>query len=702
MNEFLEQFQGWITRTRRFGDLYVAFLIIAIIALFILPVPPWVLDSLISLNLTISIVLLMMALYVPNVLAFSTFPSILLITTLFRLSLNITSTRMILLNAYAGEIIYAFGSFVVGGNFVVGVVVWMILLVVQFIVVTKGAERVAEVAARFTLDAMPGKQMSIDADMRAGVIDIKEAQKRRSNVEKESQVFGSMDGAMKFVKGDAIATLIIVSINIIAGITIGVVQKMMPIGEAVQTYSILSIGDALVSQIPGLLITITAGIIVTRVGSEEKEALGSDILNQILSVPKALLIGGVILAFFALVPGFPKIQFGLLSIVVLVLGYMLQRGALPILKKGSMLLSSGQKTPSAAAGAPATAPDTSQQGDEFSITVPVLLEIDAAIQESISPEALNTELVQVRRALYYDLGVPFPGIHLRFNENFKKGQYQLLLQEVPMSTGILRPDYLYVKESQDHLLAFHIPFEPVENPPDLVPAVWVPVSQQHLLQQVGLTGMDSSQLLSFHISLILKKYAADFIGLQETRTLLSQMEPENAEIVREVQRVLPATKIAEVLQRLVQEEISIRNLRTILQALIEWAPKEKDTLLLTEYVRIALRRYISYYFSGGRNVLVAYILEPSAEEQIRKSVRQTSAGSFLAMDPAMSKRLVDAVKKEVGDISNKERPPVLITSMDVRRYMKKLIELDIPQLAVLSHQELTEEINIQPLGRIGL
>ena len=271
-----------------------------------------------------------------------------------------------------------------------------------------------------------------------------------------------------------------------------------------------------------------------------------------------------------------------------------------------------------------------------------------------------------------------------------------------MSSGVLRPGYLYIKESQEHLLAFHIPFEPVENPPDQVPAVWVAESQQKLLQQIGLSGMDSSKLLSFHISLILKKYAADFIGLQETRTLLSQMEAENGEIIREVQRVLPPTKIAEVLQRLVQEDISIRNLRMIFQALIEWAPKEKDVLLLTEYVRIALRRFISYHFSGGRNVLVAYILEPAAEEQIRKSIRQTSAGSFLAMDPTTSKKLIDNVKAQVGDISTKERPPVLITSMDVRRYMKKLIELDIPHLNVLSHQELTEEINIQPLGRISL
>jgi type III secretion protein V len=509
---------------------------------------------------------------------------------------------------------------------------------------------------------------------------------------------------MKFVKGDAIATLIIVSINIIAGITIGILQKKMVIGRAVETYSILSIGDALVSQIPGLLITITAGIIVTRVGSEEKTGLGSDIFGQVLAIPKALMIAGTILLFFAIVPGFPKIQFGLLSIIVLVLGYMLERGPLPLLKKGgSLLLSPGSKKAATPPGE-SSADETKEASheEEFSITVPVLLEVDAAIQEFISPDALNTELVQVRRALYHDLGVPFPGIHLRFNENFKKGEYQLLLQEVPMSSGVLRPEYLYVRESQEHLLAFHIPFEPVETPPDQVPAVWVPIAQQQLLQQIGLSGMDSPKLLSFHISLVLKKYAADFIGLQETRTLLSQMEADNVEVVREVQRVLPPTKIAEVLQRLVQEEISIRNLRTIFQALIEWAPKEKDVLLLTEYVRIALRRYISYHFSGGRNVLVAYILEPSAEEQIRKSIRQTSAGSFLAMDPVVSKKLVNAVKEQVGDIANKEHPPVLISSMDVRRYMKKLIELEIPQLTVLSHQELTEEINIQPLGRIGI
>ena len=703
MEAFLMRLQNFAFASRRYGDIYIATIIVCVIALMIVPIPAFVLDTLIALNLGISCVLLFMSLYMKSALAFSTFPSLLLVTTLFRLSLNITTTRMILVEGYAGEIIYTFGNFVVAGNFIVGVVIFLIILLVQFIVITKGAERVAEVAARFTLDAMPGKQMSIDADLRAGNMTVKDAQARRGVIEKESQLFGAMDGAMKFVKGDAIASLIITAINIIAGIAIGVAQRGMPIEKAVTTYSILTIGDGLISQIPALLISICAAMIITRAGSEESVGLGGDIVEQIFAAPKALIIGGIVVFIMGLIPGFPKFQFFILAAIILALGYALQRTAQKAKgRRRTERLHGGAEGTKQSASAPPSEEDEEDSSTEFSITVPIMLEVDAAVQEYVTAERLNSELVQVRKALYLDLGVPFPGIYLRFNQNLHSGKYQILLQEVPMSDGAIRPGYLYVRETEENLSLFNIPFEPVEKPPDRRVAFWVPLASQARLVEAGIAYMEPPKLLSFHISLVLRRYASDFMGLQETKGLLTRMEAEFGELVREVQRVIPPQRIAEVLQRLVQEDISVRNLRLIFQALIEWAPKEKDTLVLSEYVRIALRRYISYKFSGGQNILVVYLLEPQTEETIRKAIRQTSGGSFLALDPATSKKLVDEIKAKVGGALQRERTPVILTSMDIRRFLRKLVELELPDLPVLSHQELTEEINIQPLGRIGL
>jgi type III secretion protein V len=703
MEQALLKLQSFAFASKRYGDIYIAAIIVSVVGLMIMPVPAFLLDTLIAVNLGISCVLLFMSLYMKSALAFSTFPSLLLITTLFRLSLNITTTRMILVDGYAGEIIYTFGNFVVAGNFVVGVVIFLILLIVQFIVITKGAERVAEVAARFTLDAMPGKQMSIDADLRAGNLTVKDAQARRSVIEKESQLFGAMDGAMKFVKGDAIASLIMTAINIIAGILIGVTQKGMAIDKAVTTYSILTIGDGLVSQIPALLISICAAMIITRAGSEEGAGLGGDVVEQIFAAPKAILIGGVVVFAMGLIPGFPKLQFFTLALIILALGYALMRAAEKTKgRRRTERLHAGGEGAKSAASPPSSADEEEDSSTDFSITVPIMLEVDAAVQEHVTADRLNSELVQVRKALYLDLGVPFPGIYLRFNQNLHSGMYQILLQEVPMSDGVIRPGHLYVRETEENLSLFNIPFEPVEKPPDRRAAYWVPDSAKPKLIEAGIAFMEPPKLLSFHISLVLRRYAGDFIGLQETKGLLTRMEAEYGELVREVQRVIPPQRISEVLQRLVQEDISVRNLRLIFQALIEWAPKEKDTLILSEYVRIALRRFISYKFSGGQNILVVYLLDPQAEETIRKAIRQTSGGSFLALDPATSKKLVDEIRNKVGGALQRERTPVILTSMDIRRFLRKLVELEMPDLHVLSHQELTEEINVQPLGRIGL
>ncbi len=694
---FLIRFQKLVLASNKYNDLLLALLLVMIIGLMIFPISTHVLDALLTLNLSISVVLLMMSLYTTNILNFSTFPSLLLFTTLFRLSLNITTTRLILIDGFAGDIINTFGNFVVAGNFVVGTVIFLIILVVQFIVITKGSERVAEVAARFTLDAMPGKQMSIDADMRAGIMDMEEARKKRNMLGMENQLYGSMDGAMKFVKGDAIAGMIITAINIVAGIIIGVMQKGFTIEKAIKTYSILTIGDGLISQIPALLISITAGIIVTRVASDDNEALGKDIGGQLLSQPKALLIGGWLMLAFGLVPGFPTLIFFFFGALTLSVGYALHKS-----KSQPKESDDPSALPAMASASQKDAAEKNANKDEFSLTVPLMIDVANDVKDLIKPAQLNRELVEVRKALYQDLGVPFPGIHLRFNENVTDGIYRILLQEVPLSQGQMKKEHVFVRESAQNLEMMSIPFVEEKAFLPKIPSLWVPVTHKEQLVAANIAFMEHSQLLTYHLSFILKKYAHEFLGLQETKFIMENMEKQFPELVREVQRVLPIQKICEVFQRLIQEDVSIRNLRTILNTLIEWGAKEKEPVMLTEHIRASLRRYVSYKFSSGQNMLAVYLLETEVEEQIRGSIRQTSAGSYLALSPKIGKQLVQKVKEAVGDIASAQQRVVLLTAMDIRRYLRKLIEAELYELPVLSHQELTEEIIVQPLGRIGL
>ncbi|MDR0445059.1 MAG: type III secretion system export apparatus subunit SctV [Puniceicoccales bacterium] len=692
------QVQKSVGKLSRYNDIVLAVLVVAIIGLMIVPIPTFVLDMLLALNLSIGISLLMLSLYIPRVLAFSTFPSVLLFTTLFRLALNITTTRMILLHAEAGEIIFTFGNFVVAGNFIVGAVIFLIILIVQFLVITKGAERVSEVAARFTLDAMPGKQMSIDADLRAGSIDTEVAKKKRTELEQENQLYGAMDGAMKFVKGDAIAGLIITAINIVAGLLIGVFQKNMEAAKALQVYSVLTIGDGLVSQIPALLISITSGVMVTRVGSsDDANPLGNDIGSQILARPKALVVGGCMMFGLMLIPGFPKIPFLLIGLTAITTGGALLKGVGRSSTSPSVVKKSGGL---AADVAPATS--DKNERDEFSVTIPLLLDVATSIEESVQPEALNEQLIQIRRALYHDLGVPFPGIHLRFNENLSENVYQILLQEVPISQGKIIKEHVLVRESKDNLGILNVVFQEEKAFLPNIPALWVHKNMVPQMDKARMAYMTPPQIFAYHLSFVLKKYAHEFIGLQETRFLLENMEKRFPELAREVQRVLPIQKITEVLQRLVQENISIRNLRMIMQCLIEWGQKEKEPVLLTDYVRTSLRRYISYKYSGGQNILAVYLLNPDIEDLVRKAIRQTSAGSYLALEPEKAKQIIHNIREEVGDFSQESNRPVLLTSMDIRRYVRKLIELDLYELPVVAHQELTDEITIQPLGRIAL
>lgn len=682
------------------NDIVLAVMLVAIVFMMILPLPTWMVDVLIGLNMTVSALLLMVAMYLPSPLAFSSFPSVLLVTTLFRLGISIATTRLILLQGDAGHIVATFGNFVVGGNLVVGLVVFLILTIVQFIVITKGAERVAEVAARFSLDAMPGKQMSIDGDMRAGTIDMEEAKRRRRVVEKESQLYGAMDGGMKFVKGDAIAGLIIVAVNLLGGILIGTMQRDMSLAEAARTYSVLTIGDGLIAQIPALFIAICAGMIVTRVqGDEAASNVGRDIGAQVMAQPRALVIAAAVALGMGLIPGMPTATFlalaGLLGGVGLIL---LRKASAQDSDAGSGLV----PMPGMHAGTDGKKAPRSDTAEEFSPTLPLLIDVASALRPSLRAEALSEELLKIRRALYFDLGVPYPGIQLRFNDSLPAETYMILLSEVPVAQGRLRPGYILVRERAEHLETLRIAHETGDPFLPGVPTVWAATTQRDALEQAGVAVMDPGQVLAYHLAFVLKRYASDFLGIQETKFLLSSMEAAFPDLVREASRVLPTQKIAEILQRLVSEEISVRNLRSVLEALIEWGQKEKDSVLLTEYVRSSLKRHISHKFSMGQNLLPAYLLAPGVEDLLRGAVRQTSAGSYLALDATNTKRVVEAIRRAVGDLTLSAQKPVLLTSMDIRRYLRKVIEQEFYEVPVLSYQELTPDINIQPLARVEL
>jgi len=679
------------------NDLILAVVVVSIIFMMILPLPTPLVDALIATNMSISAILLMVAMYLPSPLAFSSFPTVLLVTTLFRLGISIATTRLILLDGDAGHIVDTFGNFVVGGNLVVGLVVFLILTIVQFVVITKGAERVAEVAARFSLDAMPGKQMSIDGDLRANTIDMEEAKRRRVIVEKESQLYGAMDGAMKFVKGDAIAGLIIVAVNLVGGMIIGTMQRGLSAAEAVHVYSILTIGDGLIAQIPALFIAICAGMIVTRVTSDSGKPsnIGRDIGEQILARPRPLLIGAATMLGMALIPGMPTFTFLSLALLIGGVGYGLSQP-----RRRNKSSQDDIDTFSDAQSDVVKKKEGAASEDDLSPTVPLLLDVAEDLRKSFNAKQLNEELIAIRRALYFDLGVPFPGIQLRFNQQLSPGTYSIQLSEVPVAEGRLRPDYALVRESRPNIEALGVE---VDEDAQFLPhleSLWVKAELRSPLTDAGIQCMDSAQILGYHLSFVLKKHAADFIGIQETRVLLTSMEPRFAELVKEVTRVMTLQKIAEILQRLVSEGISVRNLRAIMESLIEWGQKEKDSVLLTEYVRGTLKRQICHRHTSGQNALPAYLLAPDLEETIRSAIRQTSGGSYLALDPNISKRVVERVRETVGESMSLPHPPVLLTSMDIRRYVRKMVEAECHELHVLSYQELTADINIQPLARI--
>jgi type III secretion protein V len=550
--------------------------------------------------------------------------------------------------------------------------------------------------------------MSIDSDMRAGMIELDEAKRRRNKLEKESQLYGAMDGAMKFVKGDAIAGIIIAAVNLIGGLCIGVLQRGMPVGDAMNRYSLLTIGDGLVQQIPALFVSITAGFIVTRVSSEENEDLGSDIANQLVSEPKALFITAAILGLFAVVPGFPSVVFLALASLCAAAAFVVTRN-----RKQATLQQRSKEMPSftpalAPKGSTPSFPDDDKEDGgpvepvNFALTVPLIVDIAASVRNSIRPEKLDREVARVRRALYFDLGVPFPGINLRLNDNLKEGEYRILVNEIPVASGAARPGFLIVRETEANLKMFDIPFERGDDFLPHTPSLWVANKHLPLLERAGVQVMTLSSMLTYHLAHVLKSHASEFVGIQETMFLMNQMQKNFGELVREATRLLPIVTITDVMQRLVSEEISIRDMRTILEALVTWGQREKDPIVLAEHVRGALSRYITQKFSGGQNIIPAYLVSKEIEDVVRGAVRQTSGASYLALSPDVHRQLIGAIKGVIGSVGQHTLPPVILAPMDIRRFMRKIVERDFPDLAVLSYQELTPSANVQPLERIKL
>lgn len=653
-------------------DVFLAVMLLVAIFMMILPLPTVMVDVLIAVNLAFSVILLMISIYLRDPLEFSVFPSLLLITTLYRLALTISTTRLVLLQHDAGEIVEAFGQFVVGGNLAVGLIIFTIITVVQFIVITKGSERVAEVSARFSLDGMPGKQMSIDGDMRAGVIDSAEAGRLRERVQKESRLFGAMDGAMKFVKGDAIAGIIVILVNIIGGITIGVLQHNMSAEEAMTTYAVLSVGDGLCAQIPSLLISITAGIIVTRVPGQDKQSLAKDLAMQVGRQPDALWLAAGILTVFALLPGFPFLIFITLATLVATPAFVLYR----------------KKKPSAGA---------SDRGDSLPSPTSTMTPGAVPLMLYCAPNLRYPNLVRdldgLRWRWFEYLGVPLPEVVVRSDSN---------LAENELSIRVYQEQVLKLTLPFDDLLLLH-PNASLATRSEVLGMrmgsfEWLPAEQAHHASTLGVPYAQGHQRMIHCLKRVLERHTAEFIGVQETRYLMDAMESRYGELVKELQRQMPVGKVAEVLQRLVEEDISIRDLRTIFGALVAWAPKEKDIVMLTEYVRIALRRHVCRRFSKNKAWLPVLRLGEGAENLIRESIRQTSAGAYSALEDKHSRLLLDKINSAFAENND----AVMLTSIDVRRFLRKIIERDIFALPVLSWQELGDEMNIKVIGTIEL
>ncbi len=632
----------------RGADVALAGLVVMVVGLMIVPLPTWTLDLLISTNLSVAVAILLVVLYVPDAVGIATFPTLLLLTTLFRLSLNVASTRLILLQANAGEVIKAFGTFVVRGNYIVGAVVFLVLTIIQFIVIAKGSERVAEVGARFALDAMPGKQMAIDAELRSGTIDGTEARRRRRQLSRESQFYGAMDGAMKFVKGDVVASIVIVIVNILGGLGIGVATKGMPVVDALKKYGLLTIGDGLVTQIPALVLSTAAGVLVTRVASEEADTpLGDELARQLLGVPKALQVAAVFVLLLSLVPGLPAAPFLVIGVVLLLVGRARARSQ------------SVEQQRAATEPAPRDRPRGGNEPAFVPVVVPWSVEVseDLASQLDVDPGGLRAMAIGLRELLFAELGVPLPPPRVRVRVGLGARIVLLSLQEVPARV-------------------LQVPAE-----------------------------LDGEALMAWvrEATLgLLRERAADFLGLAEVQRLLDELEQFAPATVRNVvPKPVGLVLLTEVLRRLVEERVSVRDLRAILEALSTLAATEKDALSLTEYVRGQMRRAITFRLTAGQSRLDVVVLDPLIEDTVRRAITRTPAGAFLTLPPQAARDVITSIRRALASAPASEhgQRPVVLTQPDIRRFVRKLLEPELPEVWVASFAELLPEVALKPVAR---
>lgn len=695
--------RGLLLAMSRNSDALLAIMAIGVIVVMIIPVPAIMMDVLLSFSITFSIVIMLISMYILKPLEFSVFPSVLLLSTLARLSLNVASTRLILLKGHegpdaAGKVIKAFGNFVVGGNYAVGLVVFVILVVINFVVITKGAGRIAEVAARFTLDAMPGKQMSIDADLNAGMIDEAEARRRRLQISHEAEFYGAMDGASKFVRGDAIAGIVITIINIIGGLVIGVLQHGMAIGSAAQNYTLLTIGDGLVAQIPALIVSTSAGLIVTRAASESN--LGAEVSRQLLSHHKAIAISAVIIFLFGLIPGLPHFAFITFSIITGGVAWAAYRmKQLPFEETGTALM---ERTASVPKGKAVQEGKGEAHTEGFDGVTPLdimELHIGYNLIPLVDPQQkgeLVDRIKSVRHQFAADMGIIVPAIHIRDSMQIGPNKYTILIKGTDVAEGELMTDRFLALNPEG--LNKGIQGIPTKEPSFGLPAIWITQQDKEKAELTGFTVVDPSTVIVTHLTEVIRMHAHEITGRQEVQSLLDGFARKYPRVVEElIPNLLPLGGVVRVLQNLLRERIPVRDLLTILETLADYAVVTKDTDVLTEYVRSSLSRTITRQYQSG-NSLPVITIEPSLEEKIGSSVRQTSNGMQLSLEPRMAQVFINQLKSLIEASTRKGIYPVVLTSPSIRMPLRKFLERFIPNIIILSSNELSSSVSLQPIS----
>lgn len=678
------------------SDLLIAVGLIIVIGVMVVPIPPIALDMFLALSLAMSVAVLLMSVYAKKPLDFSTFPAVLLITTLLRLSLNVASTRNILLNGAsegtkaAGSIIESFGEFVVGGNFAVGLIIFIILVVINFIVITKGAGRVAEVSARFVLDAMPGKQMAIDADLNAGLIDDKEAKRRRAEVAQEADFYGSMDGASKFVRGDAIAGILITVINVIGGIIVGVAQQDMSFSDASRVFTLLTVGDGLVAQIPALIISTAAGIIATR--NSNATGLGDQVGQEFSAHPKAFYITAGVIFLFALIPGFPALPFVVVASIVGFAGFKIEQNKAQV---------EDQKVK--AAITESAAPKVESLESLLPVEL-IQLEVGYGIVNIVDADQ-NGDLLErishIRKQFAMDWGIIIPSVRIKDNLEQKPGGYSIKLKGIEIAKGELMPDHLMamdpgtVIEEMDGVETK----EPVFG----LPAIWITEDKKDDAQYNGYTVVDLSTIVATHITEVLKSNMSELLGRQELVHLIDNFKESYPKIVNDlIPDIMPLGAVLKVMQNLLKEGVSIRDLRTILETLAEWGTVTKDADALTEYVRQGLYRTITEKIRSSQGDVPLFTLDRSVEETLARSIIHTDGGAQLNLDPKVTQTILAGLNEKIEEATGQGEKMVVLCSPVIRRHFKRLTEKFIPNMIVVSHNELSPEVNIRSLGTVRL